>query len=108
MPVVVGRSSPTATVEGEQPETAVPQTPQPTSTTEPGSPTPEPSPTQSPFIEYVVQDGDSLFSIAEANVPVGDDLTAYVEAIANLNGLDVNNPVLSVGATIRLPPLPGQ
>jgi hypothetical protein len=106
VPVVVGASSPTATPEGgsdETPDTSV-QTPRPTST--PSTPTPAPSPTASPFVEYVVQDGDSLFSIAEANVPAGDDLTAYVEAIANLNDIDVNDPVLTVGETILLPPIP--
>lgn len=108
VPVVVGRSSPTPTVAGEQPQTPVPQTPQPTSTAAPTTPTAAPSPTASPFLEYVVQEGDSLFSIAEAHVPAGDDLSAYVEAIANLNGLDIDNPALSIGDTILLPPLPGQ
>jgi hypothetical protein len=108
VPVVVGQSSPTPTVPGGQAErTSAPQTPRSTSTPA-GTSTPEPqaSPTTSPFIEYVVQEGDSLFSIAEANVPAGDDVTAYVEAIANLNGLDIGNPVLTVGDTLLLPPLP--
>lgn len=105
--VVVGDSSPTPTVEGGgDARTATPQTPRATSTPA-GTPTPPPAPTESPFIEYVVADGDSLFSIAEANVPAGDDLTAYVEAIANLNGFSVDSPVLTVGDTILLPPPPG-
>jgi hypothetical protein len=109
VPVVVGRSSPTATVEGAGGETPVPETPRSTSTPA-GTPTPDPSavPTESPFIEYVVQQDDTLFGIASANVPEGDDVTAYVEAIANLNGIDVDNPVLTVGDTILLPPLPSE
>ena len=57
-------------------------------------------------MEYTVQDGDSLFSIAEANVPAGDDIVAYLEAIATLNGLDPEAADLQVGDVILLPPLP--
>jgi hypothetical protein len=32
-------------------------------------------------------EGDSLFLIAQEHVPAGDDVVAYVSAIANLNGL---------------------
>jgi hypothetical protein len=106
VPVVVGQSSPTPTAAGGDAETPAPETTRTTSTPEVTStPEPEPSPTENPFLEYVVQDGDSLFSIAEANVPAGDDLNAYVEAIATLNGISVDT-VLTVGDTLLLPPLP--
>jgi len=58
------------------------------------------------FREYVVQDGDSLYGIAEATIAPGDDIAAYVEAIANLNGWTVDNAELIPGNTILLPPLP--
>jgi hypothetical protein len=104
LPVFVGRSTPTARA-GESPESTVrPQTPQPTST--PGTATPEATSSVSPYIIYTVQEGDSLFSIAEDNLPPGDDLQAYVEAIANLNGLDIDNPLINVGDQIALPPIP--
>jgi hypothetical protein len=105
VPVVVGRSSPTPTVAGGgEGETPAPQTPRSTSTPA-GTPPPPPSPTSDPYIRYTVVEGDNLYSIAEANLPPGDDLAAYVEAIANLNGISVD-AVLSVGDTILLPPLP--
>jgi hypothetical protein len=106
VPVVVGQSSPTATPSGGSDGTAPAQTPRTTSTPDvTPTPRPEPSPTVSPYIEYVVQEGDSLFIIAEANLPPGDDLAAYVEAIATLNGISVDT-VLTVGDTLQLPPLP--
>lgn len=105
VPVVVGRSTPTPTVEGGgDAGTRAAGTPAVTSTPA-RTATPEASPTPS-FVAYIVQEGDSLFSIAEANLPAGDELTAYVEAIANLNNIDVDNPVLTVGDTILLPPPP--
>lgn len=58
------------------------------------------------FRDYVVQEGDTLFSIAENNMPPGDDLVAYVEAIAVLNSSTVDTMVLVPGETILLPPLP--
>ena len=106
VPVVVGRSSPTPTASGGTPEpTVAAETPQATETVA-ATATVEPSPTESPFIEYVVQEGDTLFDIATANAPEGDDINAYVNAIANLNNINVDNPVLTVGATILLPPPP--
>jgi len=105
VPVVVGRSTPTPTAEGGgDAGTRAAGTPAVTSTPA-RTATPEASPTPS-FVAYIVQEGDSLFSIAEANLPAGDELTAYVEAIANLNNIDVDNPVLTVGDTILLPPPP--
>jgi hypothetical protein len=62
--------------------------------------------TESPFREYVVQDGDSLYGIAQLTVPVGDDLDAYARAIASLNGWTLESAELVPGETILLPPLP--
>jgi len=124
-PVIVGRSSPTATVAGGTPvASASPGTPQPegsttpasgtpassetpgtpaTSTTPGAGETPAPSPTQSPFNEYIVQEGDSVAGIAEAMLPAGDDLTAFENAIISLNGLDASNPILQPGQKLLLP-----
>jgi Tfp pilus assembly protein FimV len=101
-PVFVGRSTPTATAaDGDQPTIAA-QTPQATNTPR-GTPTATAEPTEPPYIEYVVEEGDTLFSIAEAFLPPGDDLTAYVQAIANFNQLDIDNPTLDIGQTLLLP-----
>jgi LysM repeat protein len=102
LPVVVGRSSATPESRETPQSTVRPETPRATNT---AVVTPSATP-ESPFLQYVVQEGDSLFSIAQDNLPAGDDLQAYVEAIANLNGLDVNDPVLRVGQTLALPPQP--
>lgn len=102
-PVVVGRTTPTATVENAQ-ATVPPQTPAGTSTPA-GTATPaiSPTPTESPFLEYVIQEGDTLFDIAEANLAPGDDIEAFARAIANLNNIDFDNPILPLGETILLP-----
>lgn len=68
--------------------------------------TPGPDPTESPFREYVVQEGDSLYGIAQLTVPVGDDLDAYARAIASLNGWTLETAELVPGEAILLPPLP--
>lgn len=108
-PVVVGRLTATATAEGEQ--TTIPaETPaEATRTPQPTTPPPAPSPTAPPapaYREYVIQDGDTLYDIAEATIAPGDDLDAYARAIANLNQLDFDAPILTVGSTLLLPPLP--
>ena len=104
-PVIVGRTAPTPTAAGGTPEaTVAARTPQTSPT--PSAPTATAVPTRAPFIEYIVEEGDSLFLIAQEHVPAGDDVVAYVNAIANLNGLDPNNPSLSVGQKLLLPPAP--
>lgn len=112
-PVVVGRLTPTPTIAGEQEPSATPTAANigepPRSGTEtavPTTPTAAATATPPPFLEYVIQDGDTLYGIAEANLPPGDDIDAYARAIANLNGIDFDAPVLTVGETILLPPLP--
>jgi hypothetical protein len=130
--VTVARVTPTADTGGD--ETAQSGTPPQSETEAPGESTPEPTaggaetpdagtpgtggtpsaedtpaagetPTVT-FREYVVQEGDTLFSIAENNMPPGDDLVAYVDAIAVLNSATPDTLVLVPGETIILPPLP--
>jgi hypothetical protein len=36
-----------------------------------------------------VQDGDTLFSIAEAQLPSGDSVAAFAQAIATLGCIDI-------------------
>jgi hypothetical protein len=120
-PVVVNnaRATPTpsvatdATVPAETPistQTAgtPPQdaTPPVTATSASASATPEITPTQSPFGEYTVQEGDTLYDIAAARIAPGDNLDAFARAIAALNGIDFDNPSLPVGKTILLPKPP--
>jgi hypothetical protein len=104
--VEVGDSTATATPsDGENAApTLVPGTPA-ASSTPVSTPTPAatPVPTEPPWTEYIVQEGDSLFGIAEAHLPPGDDLNAYVAAIAGLNNFSVDDPIIPVGATILLP-----
>jgi LysM repeat protein len=88
------------------------------------SPTPVPSPmptgapaapgataTPAEVQQYTVQAGDTLYGIAEANLPPGEDLADFMARIAELN--DLGNPdeaVLRPGQVLRLsapaPPLP--
>ncbi len=112
--VSVGRVTPTVTPEGGADATQAPTEgqdtpPQSEGTPTPAAETPESEPTAEPtvgFREYVVQDGDSLYGIAEATIAPGDDIDAYARAIANLNGWTLETAELSVGETILLPPLP--
>ncbi|MHB8375882.1 MAG: LysM peptidoglycan-binding domain-containing protein [Dehalococcoidia bacterium] len=124
VPVIVGRSSPTATAASGTPRPTVPaETPQATVSAQSGAGTPSgsstpggtPSPagtpaggatpaaTQSPFNEYVVQSGDSVASIAQAHLAPGDSIVAFQNAIISLNGLSGTNPVLHPGQTLLLP-----
>ncbi len=74
-----------------------------TTGTPPASGTATASGTEQPFIEYTAQDGDSLFGIAQQYVPVGDDIIAFMHAIATLNGWDYDNPNIQVGQIVLLP-----
>ena len=110
-PVIVGKTSPTATASNRTSEaTIAAETPQVTST--PSAPTSTATtaatttPTESAFIEYTVESGDNLISIAQANLPPGADLTAYANAIAAQNGLSTSNPILNVGQKLLLPKHP--
>ncbi len=111
-PVVVGKT--TATPASGTPQPTVPaQTPQSTVSETPASETPASETattgtptaavTESPFGEYVVVAGDTLFDIANANLPPGDDPVSFAKAIATLNGLDYDAPVLPIGKKLLLP-----
>ncbi len=122
-PVVVGKTTPTATG-GSQLPTVAAQTPvttriaatrtdetTPSSDTTPSDTTPGASRTgtpaatgtESPFGKYTIQSGDTLFDIATANLPPGDNPVSFAKAIATLNGLDYDNPILNIGKTLLLP-----
>jgi hypothetical protein len=124
-PVIAGRVTPTATVSGGTPVPSVAaQTPGPTTTpgtataagaattTPPadqtvtsGTPAPVPTPTVA-YRTYTVQDGDSVASIAEQLVAPGDNLSAFEDAIMNLNNLQGPDPILHTGQQLLIPPLP--
>lgn len=125
-PVVVGKTTATPSG-GTQPSPVAAKTPQ--TTQEPGSrtavasgtpgagETPETTPdttpgavltpgagaTESPFSRHVIEAGDTLFDIAKANLPPGDDPVSFAKAIATLNGLDYDAPILTIGKTLLLP-----
>ena len=96
----VGRTPPPITVAPTQPPVPEPTpTPAPTPTpTEPPVPTPTPTP-EGP-IEYEVQEGDTLFSIASAYGVSVDDLVDF-------NGLADENFVF-VGQVVEIPTDPAQ
>jgi hypothetical protein len=102
--VVVGRSTATPTADRGTPEPTIrAETPVTTPSATGDTATPAvPAATESPFDSYVVEEGDTLFTIAEQFVPPGDDLTAYLNAIATLNRLDPE-AILAIGQTILLP-----
>ena len=57
-----------------------------------------------PTREYVVQEGDSLYSIAESLKPPDVGLVDFVEQIAALNELgDPDSAVLRPGQTLIIP-----
>ena len=101
-PVVVGRITPAA-AGGAQ--TVAAETPAATAaaTRTPGA---DATATPSPFRVHVVAEGDTVFSIAEENLAPGDDLVAFIAAIATLNDLDLETDILEVGQSILLPPPP--
>lgn len=129
-PVVVGKTTATP-ASGTPRATVAAQTPQSTAASAPGTPaaettagapgtpsadetpsgtgTPQAGATESPFGEYIVEAGDTLFDIANANLPPGDNPVSFAKAIAALNGLDYDAPILPIGAKLLLPkPEPSQ
>ena len=60
--------------------------------------------TEQPFIEYTAQEGDSVFGIAQQFLPVGDDIDAYMKAIATLNGWSSPEAAdIKIGQIVLLP-----
>jgi hypothetical protein len=99
-PVSVGRQIPTPASSQDEPTIAA-QTPEISST-----PRPSPTATVSPYNEYTIVEGDTLYDIAGANLAPGDNIDDFARAIANLNGLDFDSPILTTGATLLLPKFP--
>ena len=114
--VSVGKVTPTVTAEGGGGSTPAAiategqdTPPQSGGTPTPAAATPEAEPTTGEtvaFREYVVEEGDSLYGIAETTIAPGDDIDAYARAIATLNGWTLDDAALIPGETILLPPLP--
>jgi LysM domain len=122
-PVVVGKTTATPANGQEAALTPTPQstldaglqTPEATGTpstdeTPSGTPgattTPDANATSSPYGLYIVVAGDTLFDIANANLPPGDDPVSFAKAIAALNGLNYDAPVLPIGKKLALPKPP--
>ncbi len=78
--------------------TVLPSTPGRTTTPQ-ATTTPTPS-----TREYVVQEGDSLYGIAESLKPPGVDLMDFVQQIVDLNNLgDPDSVILNPGQTLLIP-----
>lgn len=67
--------------------------------------TPEATTTPTPSTrEYVVQEGDSLYGIAESLKPPGVDLMDFVQQLVDLNNLgDPDSVILNPGQTLLIP-----
>jgi hypothetical protein len=87
--------------------TRTPATPRATGTAEitrvPSSPTPEATPGPGEPFEYTVEVGDSLLSIAEYFLPPGEELMDFANRIAELNGLDAEEPTIMPGDVLLIP-----
>lgn len=87
--------------------TRTPATPGATVTAEitrvPSSPTPEGTPEPGEPFEYTVESGDTLLSIAEYFLPPDEDLMEFANRIAELNGLDPEDPAIMIGDVLLIP-----
>jgi Tfp pilus assembly protein FimV len=93
------KATATATVEAPTSTPSQPTTPTPARPA--GGPAATATPTRR---EYVVQEGDTLYGIAEMFKPPDRDLVDFVQEIARLNNLgDVDSVVLSPGQTLIIP-----
>ncbi len=54
-------------------------------------------------IEYTVEAGDSLFSIAQQFLPADEALGDFARRIAERNGLSLEDPLLQPGQTLLIP-----
>jgi nucleoid-associated protein YgaU len=71
-------------------------------------PTPRATATPAEVQEYTVQEGDTLYGIAEVYLPPGEELADFIARIAELNELgDPDEAMLRPGQVLRLsPPAP--
>jgi nucleoid-associated protein YgaU len=70
-----------------------------------GTPQATPRTTATPGVtEYTVQEGDSLFGIAERFAPSGESITNFARRIAERNGLSPEDPLLQPGQKLIIPP----
>jgi hypothetical protein len=85
------------------PTTATPLTGTPAATPA-GTPATTPATTATPGVnEYTVEEGDSLFGIAEKFLPPGEAIGDFAQRIAEANGLSPEDPLLQPGQTLRIP-----
>jgi hypothetical protein len=85
------------------PTTAIPLTGTPAGTSATTSAT-TPAATATPGVnEYTVEEGDSLFSIAEEFLPSGEAIGDFARRIAETNGLSFEDPLLQPGQTLSIP-----
>ncbi len=54
---------------------------------------------------YTTQEGDTLYSVAARFQPAGETLADYTNRLAQANGIDSSNPVLSAGQVLKIPTL---
>ncbi len=85
-------------------------TPTPSATPTPAAtPTPTPSPAATPtpalpnFVDYEVQEGDTLLSIAERYPRPGVSAYEQAQAIAFWNKIDFDNPAIRPGDRLKVP-----
>src|SRR3990170_4195461 len=105
--IIISQFTPTAAVTQARgtptPTAGVSETPVPGATSTPAAtgvlPTDTPAPTAGPRT-YVVQEGDTLYGIAEANAPPGVTPFEYATQIAAASGLASVNTPISVGQTL--------
>jgi hypothetical protein len=93
---------PTVVTSTPEDETATPATVTPATTTTPGTAQPPPTETAGPRT-YIVQEGDTLLSIATANAPPGVDAFTYAQQIADASGLASLDAPINPGQTLILP-----
>lgn len=89
------------------PTTATPLTSTPAGTpagTPVGTPATTPAATNTPGVnEYTVEEGDSLYSIAEKFLPPGEEIGDFARRIAEANDLSFEDPLIQPGQTLRIP-----
>ncbi len=101
-PTPTPSATPTATATATPSPTASPTSEATTSPTASATPeatptsVPTPTPEPSPFIEYEVQSGDTLSSIAQA-------YGATIDDIVSINGLASQDVIISVGQQLLVP-----